>query len=120
MHLATWEQILLVHHLQGRSFAEAANMDEATAAATEQMTAETGLNDFFYQRDRDRPLAQVLADFQQAHQRLLAALAGVDEARLMAPRHPDDPNSELFIQTVISDTYGHYRQHQQIIRALTA
>src|SRR5574341_330088 len=47
-HVVTWEQILVLAHLQGRSFAEAAHRDEATAAATAHMTAETGLNAYFH------------------------------------------------------------------------
>ena len=46
-HISAWERVLLICHLQGGSFAEAAGMDEATAAATEQMTAENGINDYF-------------------------------------------------------------------------
>jgi len=76
-HLITWEQILIVHHLQGHSFAEAAQMDEATAAATADMTAEGGLNDYFYERDKNLPLSKVLADFDASHQRVLATLEGM-------------------------------------------
>jgi hypothetical protein len=42
-HVRVWERIVLVAHMQGRSFAEAGEMDEATSRATEHMRAETGL-----------------------------------------------------------------------------
>ncbi len=106
-HIATWERILLVAHLQGRSFAEAAGMDDATAKATEEMTAETGLNDWFLQRDRGRPLADVLADVRETHARLLEAL---EDAEFAALRER--------MGHVIGNTYEHYDEHRAIIRAL--
>lgn len=110
-HIDIWERILLIAHLQGQSFAQAADMDEATAKATEHMNAETGLNDFFFQRDRDRPLAGVLADFHETHQRLLDALEATEFAMLTKPH---------LAEHVIGDTYEHYREHHRIIQALTA
>lgn len=65
-HLVAWQRILLESHLGGKTFAEAAGMDEATAAATAHMTAETGLNDYFLARDRDLPLYEVMEQFQQS------------------------------------------------------
>lgn len=117
-HVVTWEQILVLAHLQGRSFAEAAHMDEATAAATAHMTAETGLNAYFHQRDKDRSLAEVLADFHRSYRRLLSVLEEMDFASLLAPRDPDDPHGQPLIHVVIGDTYAHYREHRRIIQAL--
>lgn len=117
-HIVTWEQIMLIHHLQGRPFAEAAQMDEATAAATANMTAETGLNDYFYERDKNLPLSKVLADFQASHQRVLATLEKMDYEGLMKPHylHVSSP----LLNFVIGDTYGHYQEHRQIIESLLA
>jgi hypothetical protein len=116
-HLVTWEQILIVHHLQGHSFGEAAQMDEATAAATADMTAEGGLNDYFYERDKNLPLSKVLADFDASYQRVLATLDAMSYDELMRPRpaaEADDPA----MQAVVDNTYGHYREHRQIIESL--
>jgi hypothetical protein len=114
-HIVTWEQILLIHHLKGHSFAEATAMDEATATATEAMTAETGLNDFFFKRDKDRPLAEVLADFQESHRRILAALEAESFESLLRPYHDDKP----LLNWVRGDTYGHYEEHRQLIETIT-
>jgi uncharacterized protein (TIGR03083 family) len=116
-HITTWEQVLLVHDLQSRSFAEAAGMDEATAAATAEMTAETGLNDYFYERDKDRSLADVLAGFRRSHHQILAALEELDDADLSRPNDPDDPESRL-IDSIVGDTYAHYREHCGTIEAM--
>jgi hypothetical protein len=114
-HLVTWEQILLIHHMKERPFAEAAAMDETTAAATENMTAEDGLNDFFFERDKDRPLEEVLADFHESHRRVLAALEAASFEELMRPYHEGQP----LLNWVRGDTYGHYQEHRQIIAAIS-
>jgi hypothetical protein len=118
-HLVTWEQILIVHHLQGRSFAEAAQMDEATSAATADMTAEGGLNDYFYERDKNLPLSKVLADFEASHQRVLATLEGLSYEDLLRPRHAAKGDDQPpVMKAVVDNTYGHYHEHRLIIESL--
>ena len=114
-HIVTWEQILLIHHMKGRPFVEAAAMDAATAKATENMTAETGLNDFFFNRDKDRELEEVLADFYESHRRVLAALEAENYESLMRPYHEGRP----LLNWVKGDTYGHYEEHRRYIEAIT-
>jgi hypothetical protein len=116
-HISAWERVLLVHHLQGGTFAKAAGMDEATSAATEHMTAETGLNDYFYERDKELPLSEVLANFRATHQQMLAALDQLDDADLQRAHDPDDPQVRL-VDSVVGDTYAHYRQHRATIEAM--
>ncbi len=118
-HLTTWERVLLHAHLGGRSFAEATGMDAATAEATATMTAETGLNDYFHRRDRDRELAEVLVDFRRTHSELIAKLEATDYGELLQPRHPDQPGSSRLIDYVAGDTYEHYREHAQLIAEIT-
>ena len=116
-HISAWERVLLICHLQGGSFAAAAGMDETTAAATEHMTAETGLNDYFHQRDKDLPLAGVLANFHATHRQVVAALAQLNDADLQRAHDPDDPASRL-VDSIAGDTYAHYRQHRATIEAM--
>jgi hypothetical protein len=117
-HIVAWEQILVHAHLGGQSFAEAAQMDEATAAATAHMTAETGLNEWLYQRDKSRPLAEVLTDFQQSHQQVLAALDKLEWAELLQPRAPHTPDAAPRLAYIRGDTYEHYQEHRRIIDAM--
>jgi len=117
-HLATWQRILVMEHLQGHSFAEAAGMDEAALAMTKGMTAETGLNDYFYRRDQDMPLDGALAAYAAAHQQVLAALEPLAEADLFKPLYPQT-SDRLLLDYVISDTYWHYWEHRVIIAAIT-
>lgn len=117
-HLAAWQHILIAQHLQRRSFAEAAGMDEAALVATRGMTAETGLNDYFYRRDKDLPLDDVLAAYAAAHQQVLAALEPLPEADLFKPLYPQT-SDRLLLDYIISDTYWHYWEHRVIIAAIT-
>jgi hypothetical protein len=116
-HLAAWQRILVMEHLQGHSFAEAAGMDLATAAAMKGMTAETGLNDYFYRRDKDMPLDDALAAYAAAHQQVLAALEPLPEADLFKPLYPTT-SDRLLLDYIISDTYWHYWEHRVIIAAI--
>jgi uncharacterized protein (TIGR03083 family) len=116
-HISAWERVLLICHLQGGSFAEAAGMDEATSAATEHMTAETGLNDYFHQRDKDLPMPEVLAHFRATHRQVVAALEQLGDADLLRAHDPDDPASHL-IDSIVGDTYAHYHQHRATIEAM--
>jgi hypothetical protein len=116
-HISAWERVLLVADLQGGTFAEAAGMDEATSAATEHMTAETGLNDYFYQRDKLLSIPQVLANLRATHQQVIAALEQLDDADLQRAHDPDASESHL-VDSIIGDTYSHYRQHRATIEAM--
>lgn len=118
-HIVAWEQILVHAHLGARSFAEAARMDAATAQATATMTAETGINDWFYERDKDRLLANVLQNFHRSHREVLAALDKLEYADLIQLRDPSDPNTDPRLAYVVGDTYEHYKEHRQIIQAIT-
>jgi hypothetical protein len=110
-HLVVWEQILLHGHLQGRSRAEAAGIDESIA----RMAPEEGLNDYFQARDRDLPLAEVLARFRRSHQELLSALATYDEAKLLAPY---GAQGYPLMDAAAGDSYEHYQEHNAQIRQL--
>jgi hypothetical protein len=115
-HLVAWEEVLVIAHVQGRSFAEAARMDDHTAAATNHMTAETGLNDYFYRRDKERSLAETLADLHRSYRRVLSVLDTLPEERLLTT----DQDGHPLLEVIAGNTYRHYREHARIIRTLLA
>lgn len=108
-HVRAWERIALVRDIEGRSFAEAAEMDAATSAATEGMTAEGGLNDYFAERDRALPLEAVLEASSTLHAELIAAIEALPEARL---------NDGTLATRIAENTYEHYAEHRTIMEAL--
>jgi uncharacterized protein (TIGR03083 family) len=110
-HLVSWEQILIRGHLQGRSIAEALGIDETIA----QMPPEGGLNDYFRARDKDLPLNEVLDRYRRSHQQLLDALAEVDDAKLQTPY---GERGRPLMAFVAGDSYEHYEEHDEFIRAI--
>lgn len=108
-HVTRWERVALVVYLEGRTFAEAAGMDEATSRATEHMRAESGLNDWFHEQDRHFTLAQTMERFHASYAELVARIGATPWADL----EPAEVGSH-----VAGNTFGHYREHAGHIRGL--
>ena len=71
-------------------------------------------NEYFYQQYKNRPLAEVLADFRASYQRVLAATQALSWEALNEPFPWYDNNVPVGSYT-IGDTYGHYEEHRGII-----
>ncbi len=110
-HVTRWEQVALVVYLEGRTFAEAAGMDEATSRATEHMRAETGLNDWFHEQDHRLTPAQTLERLHSSHADLVNRLRVTPWSTL----EPVQVGGH-----VAGNTFGHYREHADHIRSLLA
>jgi hypothetical protein len=129
-HLAAWEAGIAAL-LQRRPRWEAIGLDEATVRANDM----DQVNDLIYQRHKDRPLREVLAAFQEAHQELLKALAELTDEDLFkgyshyAPDISGDADNgpiigwiignayRPIISWIIGNTYEHYAEHQGWIEA---
>ncbi len=72
-------------------------------------------NEYFYQQYKDRPLAEVLADFRASYQRVLAATQALSWEALNEP-FPWDDNDVPVGAYVIGNTYGHYEEHRELIQ----
>ena len=116
-HVAAWEQVMLHFHVGGRRFEEVTRLTSVPYATT----PVDQINEAFYQRDRDIPLAQVLLSFRSSHQELLATLDRMSEADLFKPYTPagrgPDSTGQL-IEWVISDSYDHYDEHRATMQRL--
>jgi hypothetical protein len=118
-HVAAWQQILLVFHIGGRPFEQAA----PGIAASYQTDGVDTINEALYQRDRSRPLAQVLDAFRRSHQQTLAAIESMSEAELFRPYTPAgrDPSSGgQLINWIAGDTYEHYMEHRETIAKVSS
>jgi len=83
---------------------------------TEGMDAET-LNQHFYQQNKDKPLAQVLAESRQVYQRLLELVEAHTEEFLIQPQHFEGvPGTFVVWEILDGDNYGHSREHAYTIR----
>jgi hypothetical protein len=112
-HLVAWEQVLIGRYLQGKPFAEAAGIDETTWNSKGSMNVDE-INLYFHARDKDLTLQEVLNRFQRSYPQVLDALASVDEVALFAPF---DNGSEPLVAHVAGNTYEHYQEHTQWMRA---
>jgi uncharacterized protein (TIGR03083 family) len=75
-------------------------------------------NDVLYERERARPLEQVLADARQVFQRLLAGVEAQPEAVLIEPQQfQGAPGPVVIWQMLRGDVYDHYAMHIPAVRA---
>ena len=106
-HIVAWEQVTIHFHVGDRSFEAVTRLTSVPYGTT----SVDQINQAFYQRDRDIPLAQVLQSFRSSRQELLAMLDRMSEADLFKPYTPagrgPDSTGQL-IEWVISDSYEHY------------
>lgn len=72
-------------------------------------------NEYFYQQYKDRPLAEVFADFRASYQRVLAATQALSWEVLNDP-FPWYDNDVPVGGYIIGNTYGHYEEHREIIQ----
>jgi hypothetical protein len=79
------------------------------------LTTDDEINEHIYQQNKDRPLAEVLADFRTSYQRVLTAVQSMSEESLNAPI-PWSKSGNLVWQLVVGDTYEHYEEHGDTIR----
>lgn len=76
---------------------------------------EDGINAYLYQRHKDRPLADVLADFRASYQRVLAAARALSWDELNRP-FPWYDNGVPVGAYTLGNTSEHYAVHQEIIQ----
>src|SRR3954453_11816459 len=119
-HLEAWERYLLPV-LERRSPSTALGINLATIRSTE----DDPLNELIREPTKTQPLAQVVADLRNTHDRLLAAIAALPEDDLERPAAhyqpdelADDPDSIARWITHICDE--HLREHVDWIQRLTA
>ena len=101
-HLTHWEQGM-VDNLERIARGEAIQDDEGgTVDAT---------NDQVYVRNRERPLADVLADFRETHRRLLDTLQALLEETLDGPSPYESQDGRRLWQYVAGESLEHYKEH---------
>ncbi|HEX9131749.1 MAG TPA: ClbS/DfsB family four-helix bundle protein [Ktedonobacteraceae bacterium] len=106
-HLTAWHDYLL-NQLQGV-------IDGEKPPKFMPGLSEDEINEGFYQQNKDRPLAEVMADFRLSYQRILAAVQSISEEALNAP-FPWRQNGNAAWGLIAGNTYEHYEEHGNIIR----
>jgi hypothetical protein len=115
-HLRDWENSMVVLLQKKVRYEEMGLTKEQVASGDYDAQ-----NDVLYQKHKDRPLADVLADFRDTHQQLLALLAELNDEDLQKPYIHYQPQAEDVVAGdyinnpvmgwLVGDTYGHYAEH---------
>jgi len=113
-HLAAWEHFMLRYHLHGEPPHAAMEVDEATYERLD----EDGMNAVLYERNKDRPVDDVLSGLRRSHEQVLAVLEHTTFADLTKPRHADDPKKRPVMDWVTGNTYEHYQEHRRAIATI--
>lgn len=112
-HLTAWERYMLLGHLQGQPASEAFGLDEITAEWHFDQ-----INAALFERNRDRSLDDVMQSARATHQAVVDYLADVPFETLMRQKMEDDPQKRPLLDWIAGDTYLHYEEHLEAIRAL--
>jgi uncharacterized protein (TIGR03083 family) len=102
-HITWWEQHLLQRLRTGQEplYAPGDDPRQVTDAA----------NAAIYTEHREQPLEDVRAAFDTSYQELLSTLQALP---------PEDLADDEFYDTIGSDTFSHYQQHTEMLRAWLA
>ena len=110
-HLAAWEQFMRLHYLRGLPAHEVLSIDEATFSRGD----EDELNEILFQRNRNRSVSDILAEFRRSHEQVLADLEQSSFEDLMKQQYADDPEARPLMCWIIYNTYEHYQEHRMTI-----
>lgn len=108
-HLSIWQK-----HEQGRL--QALKTGQEPTDFVPEASTEDEQNEHVYQANKDRALADVLADFHASYQSILKTVEETSEESLNAPYpwYPDSKN--LVWEYIVGNTFGHYEEHSKIIQ----
>ena|ERR1051326_836029 len=111
VHIVSWQQLLLAQmgkDARGdKSDTYGMNINE------EEMDR---LNERFYRENKNRPLDEVLNDFQSTHTTMLAAVEAMTDEDLTDPHRFAWTNGKPLWQFIASETYEHTLEHIGAIR----
>lgn len=125
VHITAWERMMLgwlATSLRGEKpfrFAPGYIFEESDAEETVYKVVDD-LNDYIYQRNKDKSLDEVMADFRAAHAEVAQAIQNASESDLTDPNRFPWRKGEPFWPSVAGNSYGHYQEHADLIRAWLA
>ena len=113
-HLSEWMNSLMGYHIDKRPAEEVMRL---TPEQTEGWDMEI-INPVLFERNKDRPIQDVLDELKQTYEKLLAKLDSMSFEDLLKPRHPDDPEKRPLLMWVLGDTTEHFEEHRQTIEKM--
>jgi uncharacterized protein (TIGR03083 family) len=116
-HITFWEQRMLrAYELarRGQSPPSVRREGESPDATIDRINEEN------YQEQRDRPLGEILAEYGRSYGRVLSMLAGLTDDELAEAGPLVTPLGRSLTERIAADTYEHYQEHAESIRAWLA
>jgi hypothetical protein len=110
-HIAAWEKFLILNQFLGVSAAEALCMEPDVVERAD----DDEMNAILFERNRDKPLAEVQSDWFETHRWLMSEVAKINPDRLMQPTRCIGKESRPLAQWVVYNTYDHYADHRRAI-----
>jgi hypothetical protein len=104
-HIASW------HHRLLAWLHAAIRNEEPTISGPNSVEEMDALNAQFYQENKSRTLADVLADFRATHQQIMDIIQAMPEEDLINPDRFTWAEGEPLWQVIAGDTYDHYQEH---------
>jgi uncharacterized protein (TIGR03083 family) len=116
-HLAFWERSMM-ERVRAAARGELPNRPERSES--EQRAHVDRINAEAYAAAKDRPAGEVLADFRASYQEVLALVGALTPEQLFGPGSIAERTGVPVLDLIAGDTYEHYREHGDAIRAWLA
>ena len=113
-HLTEWMHALMGVHLDRRPAHEVLKVSEEV---TKDWDMEI-INPVLFERNRNRPLQDVLAELKSVYAELVNKLESMIYEDLLMPRHADDPEKRPVLMWVLGDTTDHFAEHRATIEKM--
>jgi hypothetical protein len=106
-HLATWENFLLLHHLQGLPPAEVLKIGWEKL----RQLNEDQINAIIWDRHKDQSLTDIIDEMKDMHAQVIAALEEMDFEELKKTDKIESLITRPILESVVCNTYEHYQEH---------
>ncbi|HEX8993357.1 MAG TPA: ClbS/DfsB family four-helix bundle protein [Anaerolineales bacterium] len=110
-HLSAWMRYMQDSYLHKMPGHEAWGIDPEKWKHLD----ENGINAVLFERNRDRPAAEVLAGLRSTYEDIVLTLKTMPFEDLMKPLRESGPDTRLVIESVLGNTSDHFREHRQTI-----
>ena len=110
-HLSEWMNSLMGYHMDKRAPEEVMRLTPEQAEGWDMEI----INPVLFERNKDRPIQDVLDELKQTYERLVGKLNAMSFEDLLAPRHADDPEKRPLLLWVLGDTTEHFSEHRETI-----
>ena len=111
-HLGEWMRALLGYHIDRRPAHEVMRLPRVL---TEPWGNFDGINAALFERNRDRPAAEVLDDLKRTYADVVGRIQSMPFEELLRPRREEDPEKRPLLLWVLGDTSEHFAEHRATI-----